>query len=50
MNGNDPEFDTAQTPKIFDGHLARLEKLQKTLTDSILDKYDSVVSNENILI
>ena len=35
MKGDDPEIDTAQTPKRFDRRLALLEKIQKTFTDSI---------------
>ena len=35
MKGDDPEIDTAQTPKRLDGRLALLGKIQKTSTDSI---------------
>ena len=38
MKGNDPEIDTAQTPKRFDRRLALLGKTQKTFTDSIPNK------------
>ena len=37
MKGDDPEIDTAQTPKRFDGCLALQEKIRKTFTDSILN-------------
>ena len=30
MKGDDPEIDTTQTPKSFDGRLAPLEKIRKT--------------------
>ena len=33
--GDDPETDTAQTPKRLDGRLALREKIRKTFTDSI---------------
>ena len=33
--GDDPEIDTAQTPKRFDRRLALLGKTRKTFTDSI---------------
>ena len=29
MKGDDPEIDTAQTPKHLDVHLALVEKMQK---------------------
>ena len=35
MKGDDPEIDTAQTPKRFNGNLALLEKIRKTFADSI---------------
>ena len=35
MKGDDPEIDTAQTPKRFDECLAVQEKIRKTFTDSI---------------
>ena len=38
MKGDDPEIDTAPTPKRFDGRLALLEKIRKTFTDSIPNK------------
>ena len=41
MNGDDPEIDTAQTPKRFDGRLALQEKIQKTFTDSIPNRPNS---------
>ena len=40
MKGDDPEIDTAQTPKRLDRLLALLEKIQKTFTGSIRDKAD----------
>ena len=39
MKGDDPEIDTAHTPKRFDKRLAHLEKIRKTFTDSIPNKY-----------
>ena len=38
MKGDDPEIDTAQTQKRFNGRLALLEKIRKTFTDSIPNK------------
>ena len=38
MKGDDPEVDTAQTPKRFDRRLALLGKTRKTFTDSIPNK------------
>ena len=38
MKGDDPEIDTAQTPKRFDERLAPLERIRKTFTDSIPNK------------
>ena len=38
IKGDDPEIDTAPTPKCFDGRLALLEKIRKTFTDSIPNK------------
>ena len=38
MKGENPEIDTAQTPKRFDGRLALLEKIRKTFTSSIPNK------------
>ena len=38
MKGDYLEIDTAQTPKHFGGRLALPEKIQKTFTDSILNK------------
>ena len=35
IKGDDPEIDTAQTPKLFDRRLALLGKTRKTFTDSI---------------
>ena len=35
MKGHDPDIDTAQTPKRFDGRLALLKKIRKTVGDSI---------------
>ena len=34
MKGDDREIDSAQTPKRFDGRLALLENVTKTLTDT----------------
>ena len=34
---DDPEIDTAQTPKRLDERLALLEKIRNTFTDSILN-------------
>ena len=34
MKGDDPEIDTAPTPKRFDGRLALQEIMRKTFTDS----------------
>ena len=39
MKGDDPQIDTTQTPKRFDGRLALHEKIQKTFADSIPNKY-----------
>ena len=39
MKGDDPEIDTAQTPKRFDRRLALQEKIRKTFADSIPNKY-----------
>ena len=39
IKGDDPEIDTAQTPKRFNGRLAPLEKIRKTFTDSIPNKH-----------
>ena len=47
MKGDDPEIDTAQTPKRLDGRLALLEKIRKTFTDSIPNKI-AKISNEII--
>ena len=38
MKGDDPQIDTAQTPKRFDGCLALMERIQKTFADSIPNK------------
>ena len=35
MKGDDPEIDTALTPKRFNGRLALREEIQKTFADSI---------------
>ena len=35
MKGDDPQIDTAQTPKRFDWSLALQGKIQKTFADSI---------------
>ena len=39
MKGDDPEIDTAQTPKRLDRRLAFLEKIRKTFTNSIRNNY-----------
>ena len=39
MKGDDPQIDTAQTPKRFYRRLALQEKIQKTFADSIPNKY-----------
>ena len=36
--GDDPDIDTAQTPKRLDRHLPLLEKIRKTFADSIPSK------------
>ena len=46
MKGNDPQIDTAQTPKRFDWRLALLGKILKTFTDSA----DSIPNNFFLLI
>ena len=38
MGRDDPEIDTAQTPKRLNGRLALQEKIQKALADSIPNK------------
>ena len=38
MKGDDPEIDTAQTPKRFDWRLALVEKIRKTFSGSIPNK------------
>ena len=38
VKGDDAEINTAQNPKRFEGHLAILEKIRKTFTDSIPNK------------
>ena len=38
MKGDDPEIDTAQTPKRFEGNLALQGKIRKTFADSIPNK------------
>ena len=38
IKGDDPEIDTAQTPRHFDGRLAPQEKIRKTFADSIPNK------------
>ena len=41
MKGDDPEINTAQTPKRFDRCLAFLGKTRKTFTDGIPNKLTS---------
>ena len=44
MKGDDPQIDTAQTPKRFDWRLALQAKIQKTFADSIPTKvYDLIL-------
>ena len=38
MKGDDPQIDTAQTPKRFNWHLALQGKIQKIFADSIPNK------------
>ena len=38
MRGNDPQIDTAQTPKHFNWRLALQGKIQKTFADNIPNK------------
>ena len=38
MKGDDPQIDTAQTPKCFDWRVALQGKIQKTFADSIPNK------------
>ena len=38
MKGDDPEIDTAQTPRRLEGCLALLEKIRKTFSDSFPNK------------
>ena len=38
MKCDDPEIDSAQTPKSFDGHLAPLERIRRTFINSIPNK------------
>ena len=56
MKGDDPEIDTAQTPKRFDRRLALLGKTRKTFSDSIPNKviqdficHDSLVKGDQCL-
>ena len=42
MKGDDPEIDTAQTPKRFDGCLAPQEKIRETFTDSIPNNFSKL--------
>ena len=39
MKGDDPEMNTVQTPKRFGKGLALQEKIRKTFSDSILNKF-----------
>ena len=39
MKGDDPQIDTAQTLKRFNGRLALQEKIQKTFADRIPNNY-----------
>ena len=50
MKGDDPEIDTAQNPKCFDGRLARLDKIRKTFTDSIPKKGGGAMMLKNGLL
>ena len=42
MKGDDPEIDTAQTPKRFDGNLTLQEKIRKTFADSIPNNHSII--------
>ena len=44
MKGDDPEIDTALTPKCFGRRLALPEKIQKTFTDSILNDINKLLA------
>ena len=51
IKGDDPEIDTAQTPKRLDGCLALLEKIQKTFTkvsQTLLLSWQTFLSDQNI--
>ena len=50
MKGDDPEIDTAQTPKRFDECLAVQEKIRKTFTDSIPNKFSIPTSDLSVII
>ena len=41
LRGDDPEIDTAQTPKRFERRLVLLEKTLQTFTDSIPNNFSS---------
>ena len=45
---DDPEIDTALTPKRLDGCLALLEKIRKTFTDKILNKKSDLIATNQI--
>ena len=46
--GDDPEIDTAQTPKRFNWRLALVEKIRKTFTDSITNNITFYEHNETV--
>ena len=43
---DDPEIAIAQNPKIIDGGLGLLEKIQRTFTDSIPNNQNSKIERE----
>ena len=49
MKGDDPQIDTAQTPKRFDWRLALQGKIQKTFADRIPNKYSVLVAPARLL-
>ena len=48
MKSDDPEIDTAQTPKRLEGRLAPQEKIQETFADSIPNKFILMIEILNI--
>ena len=45
MKGDDPEIDTVQTPKRFNGRLTFREKIRKTFADSIPNNSDGLIDD-----